>query len=370
VSVSAGAAQVIAGGSPVAIRATVRNINGASVPDGTTVTFTTTAGSFSSSTGLTSTTADVVNGLAEVILYSSNLVGAATVSATAGGVTDVTTVTSTAGAASTVSLTASSSELKADGVSTSTLSAFVADAFGNAISGETVTFTITSGTGELLAKTAITDSNGVAAVSYRASTTTGTSVISATTPNGSTNTVSIDLVAQLVGSLSLTSSNSTITADTTSTSTIRVTVRDTASQPISGRTVDFTTTLGTLSAATAETDINGFASVTLTSVATLGTATVTATVGDFKKTVAVDFEAGVPVGVTILAAPDAVNPSGSSTLNVTVVDGNSLPVSGEEVRFEITTNNSGRRYVKCADCGHQCKRCGKCNVYSRQQRRN
>ena len=68
-----------------------------------------------------------------------------------------------------------------------------------------------------------------------------------------------------------------VLADGVEFSTITATVSDVYGNPIPDATVDFTTTLGTLSDTSAVTDADGEASVTLTSTL-LGTATVTATV--------------------------------------------------------------------------------------------
>lgn len=74
-----------------------------------------------------------------------------------------------------------------------------------------------------------------------------------------------------------TASPAAIAADGSTTSTIAAKAEDINLAGMSGQTLTFTTTAGTLSGSTAVTDVNGNATVTLTSAATAGTATVRAT---------------------------------------------------------------------------------------------
>ena len=113
------------------------------------MTFTTTAGTLS---GATTTT----NGVATVTLTSTTNVGTAAVTATCGGVSGNVSVTFIAGEVDDVSLSATPNNLSADGVSTSTIRAVVIDAEGNAVDGETVSFSVSAGTGYVSSPTAIT----------------------------------------------------------------------------------------------------------------------------------------------------------------------------------------------------------------------
>ena len=99
------------------------------------------------------------------------------------------------------------------------------------------------------------------------------------------------------------------------TSTIRVTVEDTSGNPLPGVTVQFSTTRGTLSAATATTDTSGVATVTLS---TTGEAIVTATVGT--KTATATVTAAMRSGLSI-TAPATITASSPAQFTFSVSSG-------------------------------------------------
>jgi uncharacterized repeat protein (TIGR01451 family) len=115
------------------ITATVTDQAGQLVPDGTAVNFTTSLGTLSGSSATT------VNGVATVTL-SSTLPGVAVVTATVGSVSVTRLVTFTTGPAAQLLLTATPAIIFSNGISQSTVVATVRDAFGNPVSGATVTF--------------------------------------------------------------------------------------------------------------------------------------------------------------------------------------------------------------------------------------
>ncbi|MCP4106724.1 MAG: hypothetical protein GY749_14500 [Desulfobacteraceae bacterium] len=174
------------GTSTTRIRATVTDINGAYVPDGTIVSFETTAGAILDiNSGQPAATASTANGIAMVDLLSSEIVGTATVTASSGGVDGKADVKFEAGPVASITLSANPDSLYADGTSTSTIRADVRDAKGNAIGGEEITFNITQGGGTLSAPTSVT-SGGVATVTLTAPSTYGKVVIRAKSVNGQT----------------------------------------------------------------------------------------------------------------------------------------------------------------------------------------
>ena len=329
VTVTSGSPSIVADGSAqTLISATVKDTNGNNVPDGTTVDFSTTAGTLSAASATTN------YGVATVLLTSSTKVGTAKVTASTGGVSGDVSVDFVPGPVNALSLTATPSNLTADGDSTSTIRVMVRDAGGNAIDDETISFTVTTGTGTLSAPTATT-SGGVATVTYTASTTAGVETITAESTNGTSDTVNVTLVAATVGTVTVTSGSSNVVADGTASTLISATVKDTNGNNVAdGTTVNFSTTAGTLSAASATTT-NGVATVTLTSATILGSATVTATSGGVSDTTIVNFVAGAVNTVTVLATPDNLSADGTSTstITATVLDANSNPVSGETISF-------------------------------------
>ncbi len=337
VDVSAGSAGIVADGlSKTLISATVTDINGNAVADGTTVNFTTTAGDLSSGTAAT------INGVATVTLTSATALGTATVTATSGGVNDTVKVSFIAGPVDAVTVLATPDNLTADGVSISTIKGTAVDANNNPVAGETLTFNVVSG--DLSAITVVTNTNGVATVTYTAPGSVpavGTDTVTASSTNGKSGTETITLIDAVVGKVDVSAGSAGIVADGLSKTLISATVTDINGNAVAdGTTVNFTTTAGDLSSGTAAT-INGVATVTLTSATVLGTATVTATSGGVNDTVKVSFIAGPVDVVTVLAIPDNLTADGvsTSTIKGTAVDANNNPVFGETLTFNVVSGD-------------------------------
>jgi uncharacterized repeat protein (TIGR01451 family) len=115
------------------ITATVTDSANNPVPDGTVVSFTTDLGNVSPASATT------VNGVATATI-SSTVAGVATVTATVNGLSATAQVTFTTGPAAQLLLTATPAIIFSNGISQSTVVATVRDAFGNPVSGATVTF--------------------------------------------------------------------------------------------------------------------------------------------------------------------------------------------------------------------------------------
>lgn len=116
---------------------------------------------------------------------------------------------------------------------------------------------------------------------------------------------------------------------------------------IAGRTVNFSTTRGTVSNSSVVTDGNGEAAVNVRS-STAGPATVTAQLGSGALTnLGVMFTASTPDSVVLQINPGAVapNPTGSSAnraqLQAVVRDGSGNPVKGRTVNFTLLADTSG-----------------------------
>jgi len=339
IQATTGAESIVADGSnAVAVQAAVANTEGDALI-GVPVTFSATYGTLSSLTAYTN-----AYGVAEVMLTSGTAAGTAVVTASSGGFTDIVDVQFTSGAPAAVTVTATPSTVNPGGASS--LTARVVDGNGNAVVGETVTVDITTNAsgGSLSAISGTTNINGDVTVTYTSGSGTGNDIIRFRAASNNilgTVTVAVDASAQVVGSLALSTGAASIIANGTSTVAVRAEVTDSEGTALSGVTVNFSATLGTLSAASAVTNASGIAEVTLTSGTAAGTASVTASASGFTDIVDVQFTSGAPAAVTVTATPSTVNPGGASSLTARVVDGNGNAVVGETVTVDITTNASG-----------------------------
>lgn len=137
---------------------------------------------------------------------AGSVMGGATISVThaGSGVVGAAPVTLTAGAMSVFTITAAPNVLVANGISASVVTVFAADAWGNPLSGASVTLSCWLCSALGMQPNPVTlDANGVATSTFTAGNWPGTGVVTATL-NGDTVTATIQLVSQngLVGSLS------------------------------------------------------------------------------------------------------------------------------------------------------------------------
>ncbi len=300
----AGATTLVADGvSTVAIRATVSVTSG--VPAGIEVTFTTTAGSLAPTTARTDT-----NGVATVNLIAGTGLGDVTVTAAAGGFNATTTVTFTAGAPAVIQLSANPATVNAGAASN--LTATVADATGNPVNGQSLTFTAPT-QGTLSALSGSTNTNGQLTVTYTAGATPTTETVQVRATNGITGQVTLTTTSAPAGGVATITvapgGSANVVADGVSTVAMQARVTVT-SGALAGIPVTFATTAGQVSPSSATTDANGFATVILTSPTRLGTATVTASAGGFNATTTVTFVAGAPAVVQLSASSATVNARG------------------------------------------------------------
>jgi adhesin/invasin len=298
-------------GNSSTLTATATDQFGNPVADGTTISFTTSLGTLSSATATTS------GGNASVTL-NSTLPGVATVTATVGSLNATTLVTFTAGAPFTLTLTAVPATLPVG--NSSTLTATATDQYGNPVAdGTTISFT--TSLGALSSSTANT-SGGDASVTL-SSTVAGVATVTATIGSLSA-TAQVTFTPGAPFTLTLTAVPTTLPVGNSS--TLTATATDQFGNPVAdGTTISFTTSLGTLSSATATTS-GGNASVTLNSTLP-GVATVTATVGSLNATTLVTFTAGAPFTLTLTAVPATLLVGNSSTLTATATDQFGNPVA-------------------------------------------
>jgi len=353
VVISAGAASVVADGtSGTSISVTVKDPDGNAVADGTEVSLTATAGRFGDLSPATS------GGVATTTLASPTKTSVATVTAAVGGVIGSTTVAFIPGPVSNLVLSATTDRLIGDGSSTTAVNALVTDANDNNVAdGETITFTVTTGTGTLSAGTATT-ANGLATVDYTASSSVGTETVKATAANGTFDSVAITLVS--IGSVELRASPTNIPADGKSSTSITATIRDSSGSAVPlGTSLVFTTTLGTFPGGvttypTATADTSGGILVSLISGVTAGTAVVTATSGSVTQATNVEFTVsgggtpGDPASIEVSSVqrdPVSIKGSGqpeSSTITFVVKDQTGLLVADDWfVDFSITGGGIG-----------------------------
>ena len=212
-------------------------------------------------------------------------------------------------------LSAENPVLLADGVSTTTITAIVKDSTGRRMDGEPVIFTTTHGT--LDEEGAIsTDNNGIAKVLLTSSNEPSVALIIAT--SYVSDSVEVEFNINVPDRIDISASPLTILADGASISTITAIPKDKDGNIMPGLTVNFSTTLGTLSETIKLTDAEGRAITILTSEKTDGTAYVTA-VSSTEGTVGVQFIAYNPAYINLSTDIDGntVLGDGISTINVT-----------------------------------------------------
>lgn len=165
-------ADQIAVGTSVQATATITDINGHVAP----------------ATGVTWLSSDAaVASVNASGLVTGNLVGVATIQATSGVLSKDRVVTVRPGAPATVSIYSGDNQVANRGASVSLpLCVLVLDAYGNAIPGEVVSYTVTTGGGTLAAPTApATNSNGVSISGlWQLGSLAGQQTVTASTSNG------------------------------------------------------------------------------------------------------------------------------------------------------------------------------------------
>lgn len=221
------------GTSNTTITAVVTDVNSASVPDGTAVSFSTISGTILPAQSTT------VSGRATATLTSSTTPGAAVVSAVSGGKTVTTNVTFVpAGTAGTASIVAAAGPadiqvVGSGGAQTqSTISATCRDTLGNLATGGTVIFTSSIGS---VIGTATINAKGVASTTFSSSA-TGTATITASW-SGVQTTTTVNVTPGPPYSITVACTPGAIQCDGNSFATIKATVRDIASNLVTDGTV-------------------------------------------------------------------------------------------------------------------------------------
>jgi adhesin/invasin len=315
------------GHSTSTITATVSDAQNNPVPDGTVVTFTTSLGMVSPGS------VETQGGTATATLQSGEDPGTATVTVTVKTLTQQLQVEFLDTTPAHLSLKADPPRIPADGTSTSTITATVTDAQNNPVpDGTLVKFSTSLG---FMAPATADTQDGTASATLHSGTEAGTAAV--TVKVGTlTKQVQVVLADATPAYLTVTAQPKQIAADGTSTSTVTAVVSDAQHNPVPDRTlVTFTTSLGVVGPATAETT-DGTATATLTSGTTPGTATVTVKVGMLTQRVKVEFLDTTPTSLTVKADPEEIpaDDTSTSTITATVKDAQNDPVpDGTIVKF-------------------------------------
>ncbi|CAI1206118.1 Invasin [Serratia fonticola] len=153
----------------------------------------------------------------------------------------------------------------------------VKDAKGNPLPGVDVTFTVTNPDGSTRQQTVTTDENGIAALpvtSDKAGSVKVEAEVGGVTSSTDLSFVAGDVVAE---NSSLETASASIEANGTDATVITLTLKDSNDNPVTGQTVTFSTTLGSIGSVTE--GKNGVYTATLTAGKAAGTATLGVKVG-------------------------------------------------------------------------------------------
>ncbi|HLY13451.1 MAG TPA: Ig-like domain-containing protein [Candidatus Limnocylindrales bacterium] len=337
-TVSAGAATTIdmsatdtsdlASGSTRDISALVEDAFGNPVI-GQSVTFSKTAGSGSVS-GLGSPSTDDSGTATDTVTGAT--AGAITITGTtAGAGTDAVSLAVVAGDPNSLVLAGSVSNL-ASGTNR-TLTATLTDAASNPISGQTVVFGKTTGTGTVSGLTsAITNGSGVATDIINA-TLVGSITIEASDGGVTSNDLTFTIVAGVAAHLTVSGSSSNLASG--STRDVTATLTDAAGNAVSGQTIVFTKSAGsgTVTGLTSPTTgASGIVTDTVTGIGA-GPATITATLGGLHDALSFSIVAGPAAHINLAGATTPLTSGSTRIVTATVTDANSNPVQGDTVVF-------------------------------------
>jgi adhesin/invasin len=264
------------GGATAVITATVQDLYGNCVADGTGVSFATTLGTFQQS-GTTTYNTVTTRCIATATLVSGLSTGTAQVSAVAGGVLHVVNVNFTIGPPYSVTVTASPPSISIV-TGSSTVTATVRDA-GNNLVADGVVVNFATSLGTINPPTALT-TNGIATTTLTAGTRTGTAIVTATVGTIWATTNVTFTTPYPPQNVVVTAYPLQIPADGVSTSTITATVTEIYGNPVAdGNVANFFVTSGAMIAPLSAPTAGGIVTATLTAGTTPTTVTVRVIVG-------------------------------------------------------------------------------------------
>jgi hypothetical protein len=217
--------------------------------------------------------------------------------------------------------------------STGTYAVSLTDAGGNGIASQTVTLTSSAGN-TVTPATFVTDSTGQKTFVLTAVNSGNDTVMAAAAGLQATQTVA---VSNQSFSLTAPALNAKVNLGV---SVAVIANWSAGGAPQMGKTVTFSATRGTLSAASAVTDASGNASVTISS-ATAGPSVISASGTGVAAQSGVNFIATTPATLNAQASPASIPTQGTSTITVTVRDAQNNLVEGQTVDFSITKDSTG-----------------------------
>ncbi|MGY8619753.1 Ig-like domain-containing protein [Pantoea agglomerans] len=245
-------------------------------------------------------------------------------------------------------LTVDKTTLIANNADEATYSAIVKDANGNLVPNEAVSWTTNKGT--LSGASSSTDASGVATIKLKGTVAGDAQVVAKVGTSANVNAPVVKFMGDS-GNLStakstLTAAPATIVANGKTASTVTLSLKDVNDNAISGQTVTFSSSLGSVSSVKDNGD--GTYSASLTGI-TAGTATITASVGGntfgvaaATLTLTADSSNLSTAKSTLIASPTSIVADGTtpSTITLSLKDANNNPVSGQSVTFKTTLSGS------------------------------
>ena len=221
----------------------------------------------------------------------------------------------------------------------------VADKFGNPVPDVSVDWARSRASGSLSAATSLTGSDGQASIRYALGNVAGSDTVIASVSGVSGSVVfSEQAVAGAPAVITTTSGNGQTARILTALAPFVIRVTDNNNNPVTGATVTWTATNGTLNPTTI-TDATGTTSNTMTVGGVAGTATATATIGTQSIKFTVTVQTGVVAKLVFQVGPPASSPAGvviAPPLQVALQDaGGNLTASTNAVSISLGTNPTG-----------------------------
>ncbi len=344
----------VEGATSAMVTATVRNALGQGLP-GIQVNLNTTLGQIfgtgARAAGITGNT-----GAAAFVLQAGTVSGRANLTAQAGSISNSLLVDILPGAPAIIgSLSASPANPGAN--SQAMLQARVTDQYGNPVPSVEVSFLLIqnqSGS-DFSSGQETTDAGGWATLGYTTGPNVGTDIFRISTPTlSSEENLLVQLApnTQTVGSISLSVVGDTaIPADGSSSTILEAVVLDLYGDPIPGVSINFSQSMGALTATSALTNAEGKVRVSLISGTAPGEVTVTATSGALSDLVTVWFVSTVTEIGSIdleVIGPTTIPADGKSStaFEVTVLDSSGDPLEGVTVNLSADSGTLSSMFVK------------------------
>ncbi|MCS2164212.1 Ig-like domain-containing protein [Scandinavium manionii] len=301
--------------------------------------------SFSASNGAAidaSATTDAEGRVTQAL--TNQIAGQSTVTATVNGSSQTATVTFVADSGTAQiaagALTVISDNAVANGVDTNEIEVHVTDANGNALAGQSVTFSASNSA--TIAASAVATDDGTVRVpvtSLKADSSTLTATVNGSSQNVDVTFVADSNTAQIAsGDLSIVTDNAL--ANGTAVNQVQVWVSDAHGNPVPGQAVSFTASNGATIAASGESGADGNVVMDVTS-ATAGVSTLTASVNGSQQSVDLTFSADtdsaqIAQGDMSVVSNDAVaDGTQTNSVKVRVTDAQGNPLAGQTVQFAV-----------------------------------